>query len=152
MNWRHVCSLLLVANSLIIIIATRHMHGSMLSSFSRVQLFVTTRTVAHQASLSLGFSRQEYWSGLPCPPAEDLPDPGIEPAFLKSPALAGRFFFFLTTSATWEVPSTALRLCKYQFIECSQPYELRIFIITILHMGNGGTERLVSGPSHTVNE
>ena len=62
------------------------------------------------------------------------------------------FFFFFTTSASWEVPSTALQLCKYQFIECSQPYGLRIFIITILHMGNGGTERLVSGPSHTVSK
>ena len=45
--------------------------------------------VAHQAPLSMGFSRQEYWSGLPCPPPGDLPDPGIEPA---SPSLAGGFF------------------------------------------------------------
>ena len=47
--------------------------------------------------LSKGFSRQEQWSGLPCPPPGDLPDPGIKPASLMSPALAGRFF---TTSAT----------------------------------------------------
>ena len=46
------------------------------------------------------FSRQESWSGLPCPPPRDLPDPGIEPTSLTSPILAGRFFF--TTSATWE--------------------------------------------------
>ena len=46
-----------------------------------------------------GTSRQEYWSGLPCPPPGDLPDPGIERVSLMSPALAGRFF---TTSATWE--------------------------------------------------
>ena len=59
----------------------------------------TLWTVAHQASLSMGFSRQEYWSGLPCPPPGDLPDPGIELAFLMFPALAGRFF---TTSTTWE--------------------------------------------------
>ena len=45
------------------------------------------------------FSRQEYWSGLPCTPPGDLPDPVIEPASLVSPALAGGFF---TTSATWE--------------------------------------------------
>ena len=45
-----------------------------------------------QAPLSMGFSRQEYWSGLPCPPAGDLPDPGIEPKSLESPALAGGFF------------------------------------------------------------
>ena len=50
----------------------------------------------------MGFSRQEYWSGLTCPPPGDLPDPGIEPAFLTSPALAGGFF---TTSATWEALS-----------------------------------------------
>ena len=50
---------------------------------------VTPWTVAHQAPLSLGFPRQEYWSGLPLPSPGDLPDPGIEP---KSPALAGGFF------------------------------------------------------------
>ena len=52
----------------------------MLSHFSRVRLFVTSLTVARQAPLSMGFSRQEYWSGLPCPPPGDLPDPGIQPA------------------------------------------------------------------------
>ena len=53
-------------------------------SLSRVRLFATLWTVAHQASLSMGFSRQEYWSGLPFPSPGDLPDPGIEP---RSPAL-----------------------------------------------------------------
>ena len=53
------------------------------------------------APLSMGFSRQESWSGLLCPPPGDLPDPGIKPASLMSSALAGRFF---TTSVTWEVP------------------------------------------------
>ena len=47
----------------------------------------------------MGFSQQEYWSGVLCPPPGDLPDPGIEPTSLPSPALVGRFF---TTSATWE--------------------------------------------------
>ena len=46
--------------------------------FSQVQLFATLRTVAHQAPLSMGFSKKEYWSGLPCPPPEDLPNPGME--------------------------------------------------------------------------
>ena len=55
--------------------------------------------LAHLAPLFMGFSRQEYWSGWPCPAAGDLPDPGIEPAFLMSHVLAGGFF---TTSATWE--------------------------------------------------
>ena len=63
-----------------------------LSRFSHVQLSVTIWTVAHQAPLSMEFSRQEYWSGLPCPPPGDLPDPGIEPKSLMSPALAGAFF------------------------------------------------------------
>ena len=82
------------------------------SHFSHVWLFVTEWTVAHQAPLSTGFSRQDYWSGQPCPPPGDLPNPGIEPTSLMSPALVGRSF---TTSATWEalkciyvVPDTIL--------------------------------------------
>ena len=51
----------------------------MLSHFSCVSLFATPWTVAHQAPLSMGFSRQEYWSGVPFPSPGDLPDPGIEP-------------------------------------------------------------------------
>ena len=58
-------------------------------------------TVARQAPLSLGFSRQEHWSGLPFASPGDHPNPGIKPASLRSPALAGRFF---TTSAIWETP------------------------------------------------
>ena len=71
----------------------------MLSCFSHVQVFVTLWTVAHQVPLSMGFSKQEYWSGLPRLPLGNLPSPGIESESLKSPALAGRFF---TTSAVWE--------------------------------------------------
>ena len=56
----------------------------LLSQFSCVQLCTTPQTAACQALLSMGFSRQEYWSGLPCPPPGDLPDPGIKP---RSPAL-----------------------------------------------------------------
>ena len=51
----------------------------MISHFSRVRLFSTPQTVADQASLTMGFFRQEHWSELLCPPAGDLPDPGIEP-------------------------------------------------------------------------
>ena len=54
---------------------------------SHVRLFVIPWTVAHQAPLSMGFPRQEHWSGLPFPPPGDLPDPGIEPASPTSPAL-----------------------------------------------------------------
>ena len=59
----------------------------MLNCFSHVQLFVTPWTMAHHSPLSMGFSRQEYWSGLPFSPPEDLPDPGIKPTSPKSPAL-----------------------------------------------------------------
>ena len=61
-------------------------------ALSHVQLFVMPWAVACRAPLSMGFPKQEYWSGLPCPPAGDLPDPGIEPKSLESPALAGGFF------------------------------------------------------------
>ena len=77
----------------------------MLSCFSCVLFFATLWTVAHQdcsPPLSMGFPRQEYCCGLPCPPPRDLPEPGIKPASLMSPALAGGFF---TTSATWEAIS-----------------------------------------------
>ena len=59
---------------------------------SRVRLFATPWTVAHQAPPLMGFSRQEYWSGLPFPSPGDLLDPGIEPASLECPTLAGGFF------------------------------------------------------------
>ena len=58
-----------------------------LSCFSHVQLLGTLWSIACQAPLSMGFSRQEHWCGLPFPPPEDLPDPGTRPAFLTSPEL-----------------------------------------------------------------
>ena len=70
----------------------------MLSHFSRVQLCATLWTVARQASLSVGSSRQEYWSGLPCPPPGDLPDPGTETRSRQSSALSGMFFTTLCPS------------------------------------------------------
>ena len=66
---------------------------------SHVQMLVTSWTAARKPPLSVGFSRQEYWSGLPFPLPEDLPNPGIE---LASPALAGKLF---TTSSIWETTS-----------------------------------------------
>ena len=75
------------------------MELAVLCRLSHVWRFVTLWTVAHQAPLSMGFSRQEYCHGFSCPPPGYLPDPVIEPATLASPALAGRFF---TTSDTWE--------------------------------------------------
>ena len=81
-----------------------------LSLFSCVQLFVTTWCVALQASLSMEFSRQEYRSGLPFPPPGDLPNPGIKPVSLTSPALALSSRFF-TTSTTWK--ATESKLTRY---------------------------------------
>ena len=66
---------------------------AVLSCFNCVQLFATLWTVAHQAPLSMGFSRQEYQRGLMCPPPGDLLDLGVELTSLMSPALAGRFFY-----------------------------------------------------------
>ena len=69
-----------------------------LSHFSHVRLSVTLWTVAHQPALSMGFSRQEYWSGLLCPSPGGLPNPGIKP--LSHVSWIGRRFF--TISTTWE--------------------------------------------------
>ena len=62
-----------------------------LNCFSHVRLFAILWTVACQAALSVGFSRQDYWSGLSCPHPGDLPHPGIEPMSLTSPVLAGEY-------------------------------------------------------------
>ena len=67
---------------------------------SCVRFFVAPWTVAHQASLFMELSRQEYWCGLPFPTPEDLPNPGTEPTSPASPALAGRFFLY--HFAIWE--------------------------------------------------
>ena len=80
-----------------------------LSHFSCVRLFATLWTTACQAPLSSGFSRQEYWSGLPCPAPWDLPHLGTETAFLMSPTLAIRF---PTNSATWEAHGAGILITK----------------------------------------
>ena len=80
---------------------------------SHVHFFATPWTVARQAPLSMGFSRQEYWSGLPFSPPGNLPSPGIEPTLLTSPLLADGFF---TTSASWEALSYVRSLNNLEFI------------------------------------
>ena len=77
----------------------KRLSSSSSSSSSHVWLCETLWTAACQAPQSMGFSRQEHWSGLLCPPPGDYPNPGFKPASLKSLASAGRFF---TTSGTWE--------------------------------------------------
>ena len=82
---------------------------TILLMLSHVQLFATSWAVASQVPLSMGFSRQEYWSGLPFHSPGNLPEPGIEPA---SPALAGWFFFFFFFFTT-EPPGNHLDLYCY---------------------------------------
>ena len=101
----------------------------MLSHFSHVRLSETLWTITHQVPLSMGFSQQECWSGLPFPSPGDLPDPGVDPVSLMSPALAGGFF---TTSATWEPhyrgvaeTQTVHPMCSTTSSATYQPHNLR---------------------------
>ena len=84
----------------------------MLSHFSRVQLSVTPWTIARQAPLSMGFSRQEHWSGLPYPPPGYIPNPGVKPVSLMSPALTDGFF---TMSTTWETQEAHSSTIYYNY-------------------------------------
>ena len=78
-----------------------------------------------QASLSMGFSRQEYWSGLSCSPQGDLPHPGIETTFLRSPALAGRFFTLISPGKPHTM-TTSRQIQKRVTILCLHRYPLSI--------------------------
>ena len=95
-----------------------------LSCFCRVQLCGTPWTAACQAPLSMGFSMQEYWSGLLCPPPGDLPDPGIELKSLMSAALTGGF---LTTTTTWEAQCSTIP-CLIRDV-CYRLTEKWIFVV-----------------------
>ena len=85
-----------------------------------VQLFVTPRTVAPQAPLPMGFSRQESWSGLPFPSPGDLPDPGIKPTSPKSPSLAGNYW------ATWESQNAPTK--RHRLVEWIQKHDFYTYI------------------------
>ena len=91
-----------------------------LSHFSHVQLFVTLWTVSRQAPLTMGLSRQEYWSGLPCPPPGDLLDPGIQP---ESPGEGRQALHHWATSEViyccCSVAQSCLTLCDP--MDCSTP-------------------------------
>ena len=104
-------------------------------SLSRVRLFATPWNVAFQAPLSMGFSRQEYWSGLPHPPSGHLPNRGIKLASLVSPELAGRF---CTTITTWK----ALDLAKCVFV-CGGWWWCKIMCLP--HSHTEKHQRMVSG-------
>ena len=89
------------------------MRACTLSCFRRLQLFVTPWTIARQAPLFMGFSRQEHWARLPFPSPGRLPGPGMELASLTPPALAGGFF---TTSTTWQALQVFTRpLIHFEF-------------------------------------
>ena len=87
-------------------VVTEKYYKCFLCVLSQVRLFVTPWTIARQAPLSMEFSRQEYWSGLPFPPPGDLPNPGIKPRSFASPALASRFF-------TTELPGKPVNISRY---------------------------------------
>ena len=93
-----------------------HVCACMLSRFSHVRLFVTLCMVARQAPVSMGFSRQGYWSGLPFPPPGDLSDPEIENSSLTSPALAGGF---------WEAPFKSFSFC-YRWLQVYEDSSNRV--------------------------
>ena len=87
--------------------------------------FATPWTVAHKVPFSMGFPRQEYWSGLPFPSAGDLPDPGIEP---QSPALAGRFFTIEPPGKPtfyYSVTKSSLTLCS--------PMDCSVTVSSVFH-------------------
>ena len=106
---------------------------NVLSHFSRVGLFVILWTVACQAPLSMGFSRQEHWSGLPFPAPGDLPNSGIKSVSLKSPAMAGRLFI---TSPTWWIR------CK----ESGKYLDANKYLL--LTLDNEGCQLVIASDSH----
>ena len=115
MDWKNFNLILHTRNTLCV-------HACMISHFSHVWLFATPWTGARQAPLSMGFSRQAYWSGLPRPPPGDLPDPGTEPTSLMSPVFAGEFH---TTNATWEA--------QYHILASFNSWLKRIHLIIIMY-------------------
>ena len=101
-------------------------------SLSRIWLFATLWTVACQAPLSMGFSRQEYWSGLPCPLPEDLPDPGIKPNFLELQHCRWVLFCFVFFNhwATKEAPWVNMLIYKWWKINKKVEYTRKICFLT----------------------
>ena len=105
------------------------LHVCKLNRFSHVWLCATLWTLAPQAPLSMEFSRQEYWNGLPWSPPGALPHPGIEPVSLMSPALADGFF---TASATWEARVASLSSSFMQIIWSKENFLLECYYLTLM--------------------
>ena len=114
-------TILTVSHNYLYVVFRIYVCTCVLSRFSHVQLFEIPWTIAHQAPLSKESSRQEYWSGLPCPPPGDLPHRRIKPAFLRSSELTGRFF---TICATREAHTLCFTSCP-----C-----LKVFSGRLLHL------------------
>ena len=110
------------------------------SRFSCVQLFATSWTVAHQAPLSMGVFRQEYWSGLPCLPPGDLPHPGIKPAPLLSPVLARGFFTMKLKTFSFITSAEILTPSQFSFQGLEWTYLLRAHH-SLHYMSHGGPAR-----------
>ena len=98
-----------------------------LHTLSCIQIFTTPWTVAGQASLFTGFFRQEYWSGLSIPPSRDLPNPGIKPTSLTSPALAGRFFTTFLTYHVLSAPAECLAHSRHS-VKVKSLSRVRLFV------------------------
>ena len=111
-------------------------------SLQCVWLFVTLWTIACQASLSIGFSRQEYWRGLPCPPSGDLPKPRIKPESLISSALAGRFF----ATRAWEARCVCVCVCV-----CICFWYIYIYIYIYIYLRVRETDNILEGVGHWFN-
>ena len=105
---------------------------NMLSHFSHIGLFASLWTVACQAPLSLGFSRQEYWSELPCHPPGELPCPEMEPMSLMSSALTGRFFLPLVPPGKPQVVVTWAYFLWDNSLSCGFIISLCVLCINVL--------------------
>jgi len=108
----------------------------MLSCFSHARLFVTLWTIALQAPLSMGFSRQEYWSGLLCPSPGDLPNSGIKRASFMSPALAGKFFTTSTTPECTHTHTQNVSLPLSKLAHLPRIYLITCIVISLLSLHN----------------
>ena len=120
---------------------------AVVSCFSHVQLFLTPWTVALQDPMSMGFSRQEYWSGLPFPSPGDLPNPGTEPVLSMSPALTGVFF----NTSTIIIGLSLINSTKSHWTTClaSLLWPRKIFPITIIDLIWNDISSFYQGLHHT---
>ena len=131
--------------AILLVLVYMHMHAKLLQSFCN---FTAPRTLARQASLSMGFPRQEYWSGLPFPSPGDLPNPGIEPI---SPALAGGFFTTepsgkQTHKSLWNVINKyyiSKQLCLWLAWIVRKCFPLPCWIFHFANVAQGGTEHMI---------